>query len=232
VFDLHLSAAYCIGCVVPLAKPGAAAAITAEVHLGHGNLLAARCRCAGLPVLAEAPRFRARPGQPPPRRCAGCCPPTSSCCNCGRQRRRRASGRTRTGRALAAFIAGPLGREVVEIGLAPRAVAAGEPGRRSLCGLLSLEESAAVIRRARLFVGIGQRAAAHLANAVGTPGIVLLGRFAGFARYMPLQRRLRKAASCRAGWADRPAGDAAAAAGAGRRSRAGCAAIVPQQIAG
>jgi heptosyltransferase-3 len=43
---------------------------------------------------------------------------------------------------------------------------------------------AEVIRRAALFVGIDS-GPAHVANAVGTPGVILLGAYRDFGRYMP-----------------------------------------------
>jgi heptosyltransferase III len=55
---------------------------------------------------------------------------------------------------------------------------------RDLCGRLLLLETAEVIRRAALFVGIDS-GPAHLANAVGTPGVLLLGQYRTFGRYMP-----------------------------------------------
>jgi heptosyltransferase-3 len=45
-------------------------------------------------------------------------------------------------------------------------------------------QTAEVIRRAALFIGIDS-GPAHLANATGTPGIILLGRHAGFESYTP-----------------------------------------------
>jgi len=55
---------------------------------------------------------------------------------------------------------------------------------QSLCGKLSIPESAEVIRRAKLFIGIDS-GPAHLANAVGTAGIILIGSYLGFGSYMP-----------------------------------------------
>ena len=55
---------------------------------------------------------------------------------------------------------------------------------KSLCGKLTILESAEVIRRAKLFIGIDS-GPAHLANAVGTPGIVLMGSYLGFNKYNP-----------------------------------------------
>jgi heptosyltransferase III len=41
-----------------------------------------------------------------------------------------------------------------------------------------------VIRRAAVFVGVDS-GPAHLANAVGTYGIILLGHYRAYTRYMP-----------------------------------------------
>ncbi len=48
----------------------------------------------------------------------------------------------------------------------------------------SILETAEIISRARLFIGIDS-GPAHLANAVRTRGVILLGAFANFRKYMP-----------------------------------------------
>ena len=55
---------------------------------------------------------------------------------------------------------------------------------KNLCGQLSILESAEVIRRAKLFIGIDS-GPAHLANAVDTPGVILIGSYLGFSKYNP-----------------------------------------------
>jgi heptosyltransferase-3 len=74
------------------------------------------------------------------------------------------------------------GMQVVEIGLTP--LITGTFSVKNLCGELSILESAEVIRRAKLFIGVDS-GPAHLANAVGTPGIVLIGSYLGFEQYIP-----------------------------------------------
>jgi heptosyltransferase-3 len=71
----------------------------------------------------------------------------------------------------------------VEVGLAP-AFRSGSPRYRSFCGQTSFLELGEVLRRATLFIGIDS-GPAHLANAVGTPGVVLLGHYLSFRRYLP-----------------------------------------------
>jgi len=65
----------------------------------------------------------------------------------------------------------------------------------NLCAKLSILETAEVIRRARLFVGIDS-GPAHLANAVGTYGIILLGRFGPFTQYIPYSGRYGSGQNC------------------------------------
>lgn len=73
--------------------------------------------------------------------------------------------------------------DVVEVGL-ESTLSVAEPGYRNLCGTLDLLETAEVIRRAVAFVGV-ESGPAHLANAVGTYGYVLLGWLNDIRDYMP-----------------------------------------------
>ncbi|GGD56143.1 heptosyltransferase [Emticicia aquatilis] len=54
----------------------------------------------------------------------------------------------------------------------------------NLCGKLSILETAEVIRRAKLFIGIDS-GPAHLANAVGTFGVIMIGKLANFINHIP-----------------------------------------------
>ena len=54
----------------------------------------------------------------------------------------------------------------------------------NFCGKLSLLETAEVIKRANYFIGIDS-GPAHFANAVGTYGMLLLGKLGDFEDYMP-----------------------------------------------
>ncbi len=73
--------------------------------------------------------------------------------------------------------------QVVEVGLSST-LSVTEPGYRNLCGPLGLLETAEVIRRAVAFIGV-ESGPAHLANAVGTYGYVLLGWLDAIREYMP-----------------------------------------------
>ena len=71
---------------------------------------------------------------------------------------------------------------IVEIGL-KSALNLGKSDR-NLCGQLSIVQSAEVIRRSLLYLG-SDSGPAHLANAVGAYGIILLGYYRHFKKYMP-----------------------------------------------
>lgn len=79
---------------------------------------------------------------------------------------------------------------VIEIGLTPT-ITQNHPHYRSVCGQLSLLETAEVIRQACLFIGIDS-GPAHMANAVGTEGIILLGKLFDFVDYLPYSGRFKR----------------------------------------
>ena len=79
---------------------------------------------------------------------------------------------------------------IIEVGLTS-VVTEENPRFRSLCGQISLLETAEVIRNARLFIGIDS-GPAHMANAVGTDGIILLGQLYDFVDYLPYSGRYKR----------------------------------------
>ncbi|QMW05971.1 glycosyltransferase family 9 protein [Spirosoma foliorum] len=79
---------------------------------------------------------------------------------------------------------------IIEIGLTPT-VTEEHPQFRNLCGQLSLLETAEVIRQARLFIGIDS-GPAHMANAMETEGIILLGKLFDFVDYLPYSGRFKR----------------------------------------
>ncbi len=76
---------------------------------------------------------------------------------------------------------------IVEIGLTPE-IETVNPRIINLCGKLSLLETAEVIRRSTLFIGIDS-GPAHFANALDIYGVILLGKLADFDNYMPYSGR-------------------------------------------
>jgi heptosyltransferase-3 len=79
---------------------------------------------------------------------------------------------------------------VIEVGLQP-VVTVTHPNFHNLCGQLNLLETAQVIRQACLFIGIDS-GPAHMANAGGTDGVILLGQLFDFVDYMPYSGRYKR----------------------------------------
>jgi len=73
---------------------------------------------------------------------------------------------------------------VVEIGMNKPAISANDVANRSLCGKLSILQSAEVIRRSILYLGTDS-GPAHLANAVGAYAVIMFGHYHNFRRYLP-----------------------------------------------
>lgn len=79
---------------------------------------------------------------------------------------------------------------VIEVGLKPT-VQIEHPRFLSLCGKLTILETGEVICRSQLFMGIDS-GPAHLANAAGVNGIILLGQLFDFVDYMPYSGRYKR----------------------------------------
>ena len=67
----------------------------------------------------------------------------------------------------------------------------------NFCGKISILQSAFVIKEAKLFIGIDS-GPAHMANAVGTPGIILLGEYYfGMKNFNPFSGNYGSLENCR-----------------------------------
>lgn len=75
------------------------------------------------------------------------------------------------------------GLTVVEIGM-PKTIVSDSSHYIDFCGRKSLQQIAKIIQAARLFIGIDS-GFAHVACAVKTPSVILLGRYAHYDSYMP-----------------------------------------------
>jgi ADP-heptose:LPS heptosyltransferase len=87
------------------------------------------------------------------------------------------------------------GLPVVEIGLKRLIITTDDDVNSSLCGQLSILMSAEVIRRSILYLG-SDSGPAHLANAVGTYGIIALGHYWHFRKYIPYSGDYEKGIRC------------------------------------
>ncbi len=140
------------------------------------------CRNAGLPVLSDSPKLHLPAGYRPP--APARVPPDTVILHTRSNQAQRDWQAARWHELARALLAA--GRPVAEVGLVPSL--GGVPGVLDLCGRLDVPATAAAISQAALFVGIDS-GPAHLAHAVGTPGVILLGLYGPYARYMPYSGR-------------------------------------------
>ncbi len=84
--------------------------------------------------------------------------------------------------------------DVVEIGLKSNLNIKGER-YHDLCGKLSILETAEVIRRGQYFIGLDS-GPAHLANASGVYGFILMGSLGAFPEYNPFSGRYAHKGNC------------------------------------
>ncbi len=180
--DLHINGRYCPKCSVPIGKGGVAAQIGPETYYRFGNLLRVQCLSAGLAPIEDGPVLD--PGPDAERRADGLgLPERFVVIHCASNEEAR-DWMVAKWRALVDHITLRLGLDVVEVGTVARVIVTNAGRERTLCGDLSILETAAVIRRSALLIGIDS-GPAHIANAVGARGVILLGHYRGFERYMP-----------------------------------------------
>lgn len=181
--DLHIQGRICPVCKVPLKKSKGNKQITLENYYNVGNILSTFCQSAGLPALNEQPRIYI-PKHVEKNIDAYHLPERFIVIHGlsnGSERNWSAVGwQEIIGRIFKTFQL-----PVVEVGLSSVLnTNLNSSNYLNFCGRLSILETAEVIRRSELFIGVDS-GPAHLAHAVGTYGIILLGHFGKFKQYMP-----------------------------------------------
>lgn len=187
IIDLHFSDRYCSLCRKPLKKDRNSSKINLKNYFHLGGLLSAMAQSAGLPALDDKPAVYI-PESAVKKVDSLNLPKEFIVINCTSNATEKGWPADKWIRLLA-NIKDKIGVPVFEIGtetfLDPSLMLS-----RSLCGKLSILESAEVIRRAKLFIGIDS-GPAHLANAVGTFGVLTLGSYLGFESYNPFSGAYR-----------------------------------------
>lgn len=174
VVDLHINRRWCDETGNEFDKDCHGTGIDRTNYYDHGNLLTIACKSAGLPVLTEGPRVY--PNDDDRANVDALQLPVRFVAVHGKSNQDKRDWSTAKWQQLAERLDLP----VIEVGL--QSVLSGEAGR--FCGKLSLMQTAELIRRASLFIGIDS-GPAHLANAVETPGVILLGKYNQYDTYMP-----------------------------------------------
>ena len=181
-WDLHINQRYCPRCQIPILKTGPAGAIMPETYYDAGNLLAVECLSAGIPVLTDGPELLPDAAAITAIDRLGL-PERFVVIHCASNEASRDWPRNNWIELTDTLLEDP-GLSVIEVGARRSVITRDADRRRSLCGELSIIETAEVIRRAVLFIGIDS-GPAHIANAVRTPGVILLGDYKNFVNYMP-----------------------------------------------
>jgi ADP-heptose:LPS heptosyltransferase len=182
VTDLHMEGRVCQRCAIPLHKRTGNTEITRENYYHIGGLLSAFSKSAGLPELTDAPQVyipesvrQTINGKGLPQHFV-----TFHCESIEKAR----DWSVEKWRELAEKTTSTCGVTVVEVGTKSVLSQWGLNSYVNLCGQLELLETAEVIKRSALFVGIDS-GPAQFANALDVRGVILLGHYQNFKRYLP-----------------------------------------------
>jgi ADP-heptose:LPS heptosyltransferase len=181
VVDLHVNERICQRCRIPLSKTAGDVSITGDNYFNHGSLLRSFCVGAGLPPLEEPPRVYV--SEEVVKRVDALGLPDKFVAFHCRSNDIYKDWDPEKWNALAKHMVRVFRTPVVEVGSEP-VLESRIPKSVNLCGKTSLLETAEVIRRAALFVGVDS-GPAHLANAVNTYGVVVMGQVGPFKIYNP-----------------------------------------------
>ncbi len=181
IVDLHIHNRICPVCNVQLKNINGKIPITGENYFKFGSLLSAFSRSAGLPVIdgkpniyiSELAREKVNSLNLPLKYVVFHCASNEKIKDWKKENWLK----------LAKYIAKNYKVQIVEIGKESILERSGIDFI-NLCGKTSILETAEIIKRALLFIGVDS-GPAHIANAVETFGIVLLGHYRNFQRYNP-----------------------------------------------
>lgn len=187
IVDLHVNFRVCECCRIPLLKTSGNPLVNAHEWFDYGSILEAFSIGAGLPPLFVTPKVYIGSDS---RAEVDALKLPSSYCVIHRQSNSIAKDwEIDKWTQTVAWIREKYDLEVVEVGAAKgNAHLQQIPGVINLTNKTSLIATAEVIRRAKMFIGVDS-GPAHMSNAVGTPGVVLLGRIGVFRKYNPFSGR-------------------------------------------
>lgn len=183
IIDLHVNLRVCQHCRIPIFKTAGNTMVNAYEWFDYGGLLEAFSIGAGLPALTGHPlvyvnnahRDAVNQLNLPDRFCAVHIESSSSDKDWLPEKWER----------LLRRVTNELGLPIVEVGGGRRRNDVALPkGAVSLFNQVSILQSAEVIQRAAVFIGVDS-GPAHLANAAKKPAVVLLGRMGFFRSYNP-----------------------------------------------
>ncbi len=181
VVDLHIHNRVCPVCNLPLTNKSGNIVVTGENYYNFGSLLSAFSRGAGLPAIDGKPKVYI-PESVIKRIDRLNLPSNYVVFHCLSNEKER-DWLEENWFNLARYIAKNFNIPIVEVGT-KSVLEKSDVKFFNLCGKTSILETAEILRRALLFVGVDS-GPAHLANAVETFGIILLGHYRNLKRYLP-----------------------------------------------
>ncbi|MGA1804746.1 glycoside hydrolase family 99-like domain-containing protein [Rhizobium sp. HT1-10] len=187
IVDLHVNYRVCECCRIPLVKQHGNPLVNAHEWFDYGSILEAFSIGAGLPPMTVTPKMYI--GADIEETVDGLGLPADYCVIHRESNNVDKDWDTEKWRQTVAWIQEKHGLAVVEIGASKAGARLPDlPGVIDLTNKTSLLGTAEVIKRAKLFIGVDS-GPAHMANAVGTSGVVLLGRIGVFRKYNPFSGR-------------------------------------------
>ena len=189
VYNMHISHRKCPYCFEDPVNPTAdQIGLTFDNYLDRGDLLYTFSQAAGLPALTDDPRMYI-PETIRQQVAALNLPDSPIVIHCQSSHVMRDWPAENWNR-LVNWLLQTYPYPIVEVGLSP-VVTQEHPRFRSLCGQLSLLETAEVVQQARLFIGI-ESGPAHMANAGHTTAIILQGQLYDFVDYRTYSGRYKR----------------------------------------
>ena len=183
VVDLHVNFRVCECCRIPLLKKHGNPLVNAHEWFDFGSILQAFSIGAGLPPLSASPRIYIDANA---RTLVDALDLPANYCVIHRESNDAIKDwEPQKWAELVSWLQREQGIAVVEVGsLKKQALPSPLEGTIDLVNKTPLLATAEVIRRAKFFIGIDS-GPAHMANAVGVPGVILLGRIGVFRNYNP-----------------------------------------------
>lgn len=182
ILDLHVQCRVCPKCRKKLKKRTGNSKITLENYYNFGNLLSVFCQSAGLPPLNRHPCIHIP--QTIIRRVDGYHLPNEFISIHSLTNEESRDWLLLKWEELIEKMINTWQATIVEVGLESKLKNIKSQRFINLCGKLSILETAEVIKRSQIFIGVDS-GPAHMANAVGTYGIILLGHYRAFKYYTP-----------------------------------------------
>jgi len=183
IVDLHVNYRICQHCGIPLVKERGNPFVNVYEWFDYGTLQEAFTLGAGLPPLSAQPNVYLKPEHA--KAVDALALPEDYCVVHRESNDVAKDWKDDAWRKLTEWIKNDLHLQVVEVGAGrTRAPSPLVDGHVNVVNRLPILQTAEVIRRARFFIGVDS-GPAHVANALRTPGVVLIGRYSVFRQYMP-----------------------------------------------